>query len=268
MSGFGASLKRERELRGISIQEIARTTKISTRMLEAIETENFKALPGGVFNRGFIRSYARGIGLNEDDAVNGYLQALREEGAEGIDHLETPPPASASRLPILPLAVLLVAVALVVLIVLSMRGRGGQPQGGARPTAGQSQPTEAPPVESVPVVTTNQFSPMPEPQLQPAPQQQPAPITLSMTFTADTWVWGTADGQPFSQAIYHTGQQQVFTANSELYLEVGNPAGMTYRINGKPGVPLGKPGVPWKGKITLLSLRDFLAPENPAQPKP
>src|SRR6202451_905156 len=78
LGSFGDNLRRQRELRGISLEAIPTTTKISTRMLRALEDEHFDQLPGGVFNKGFVRAYARQIGLNEEEAVADYLAALRE----------------------------------------------------------------------------------------------------------------------------------------------------------------------------------------------
>jgi hypothetical protein len=75
---FGDNLRTQRELRGISLEAISTTTKISFRMLRAIEDEHFDQLPGGVFNKGFVRAYARQVGLDEDEAVADYLVALRE----------------------------------------------------------------------------------------------------------------------------------------------------------------------------------------------
>lgn len=76
---FGEHLKRERELRGVSLEEVAAATRISTRFLEAIENEQWDQLPGGVFNRGFIRAIARFLGLDEDGLVAEY--ALETKGA-------------------------------------------------------------------------------------------------------------------------------------------------------------------------------------------
>jgi len=80
MASFGEELKRERELRDISLKEISEATKISIRFLEALEQNNFDVLPGGVFNRGFIRAYARFIGVDGEEMVNAYLHevAVRE----------------------------------------------------------------------------------------------------------------------------------------------------------------------------------------------
>jgi cytoskeletal protein RodZ len=78
VGAFGEKLRKQREQRGIALDAISNTTKISTRMLRAIEEEHFDQLPGGVFNKGFVRAYARQVGLNEEEAVTDYLTALRE----------------------------------------------------------------------------------------------------------------------------------------------------------------------------------------------
>ncbi len=79
---FGAYLKHERELRGVPLEEIASVTKIHIRFLRALEENDFDALPGEVFVKGFIRAYAKAIGSNEEDLVNAYDQALGESRAE------------------------------------------------------------------------------------------------------------------------------------------------------------------------------------------
>ena len=78
MGAFGEKLRKQREHRGIELDAISNTTKISTRMLRALEDEHFDQLPGGVFNKGFVRAYARLVGLDEEEAITDYLTALRE----------------------------------------------------------------------------------------------------------------------------------------------------------------------------------------------
>ena len=73
MANFGETLKRERELRKISLREVSEATKIGLRYLEALEGNHFDQLPGGVFNKGFIRAYAKFIGLDCETLVNVYL---------------------------------------------------------------------------------------------------------------------------------------------------------------------------------------------------
>src|ERR1700743_2975564 len=69
---FGEHLRREREMRGVSLGEISAATRISTRFLEAIENDQWDRLPGGVLNRGFIRSIARFLGLDEESLIAEY----------------------------------------------------------------------------------------------------------------------------------------------------------------------------------------------------
>ena len=75
MGSFGEKLKREREMRAITLEEIAEATKIGTRSLRALEEERFDQLPGGIFNKGFVRAYAKFLGIDEEQAVADYLSA-------------------------------------------------------------------------------------------------------------------------------------------------------------------------------------------------
>ena len=78
MGAFGEKLRKQREQQAISLDAVSDTTKISIRMLRALEEEHFDQLPGGVFNKGFVRAYARQVGLNEEEAVADYLAAVRQ----------------------------------------------------------------------------------------------------------------------------------------------------------------------------------------------
>ncbi|MFI5114890.1 MAG: helix-turn-helix domain-containing protein [Terriglobales bacterium] len=75
MPSFGEKLKLEREKRKITLEQISSSTKIGTRMLQALEEDKFNQLPGGIFNKGFVRAYSRCVGLDEDQTVADYLEA-------------------------------------------------------------------------------------------------------------------------------------------------------------------------------------------------
>lgn len=75
MTGFGETLRKEREARGVALETITRVTKISNRHLLALEQNQFDSLPGGVFNKGIVRGYARVVGLNEEEWVQRYISA-------------------------------------------------------------------------------------------------------------------------------------------------------------------------------------------------
>jgi cytoskeleton protein RodZ len=81
MGRFGEELRKERIARGIALEEITEATKISSRHLLALEEEQFRQLPGGVFNKGIVRSYARVVGLDEDAWIGRFMNAYQESGA-------------------------------------------------------------------------------------------------------------------------------------------------------------------------------------------
>lgn len=80
--GFGEGLRSAREERGIALDDIAVATRVSRRNLSALENERFRELPGGIFNRGIVRAYARYVGLDEDETVNAFLGAMRRQGVD------------------------------------------------------------------------------------------------------------------------------------------------------------------------------------------
>ena len=74
MGSFGERMRRERDKRGITLDSISQTTKIGTHILEALEKEEFDKLPGGIFNKGFVRSYANFLGMNEEQVLKEFIE--------------------------------------------------------------------------------------------------------------------------------------------------------------------------------------------------
>ncbi len=79
MGSFGEDLKKAREAKGVTIETVAATTKITPRYLQLVEQERFEQLPGGVFRKSIVRSYARAAGLDEDEWVARYLETTQED---------------------------------------------------------------------------------------------------------------------------------------------------------------------------------------------
>ena len=95
MGDFGDKFRNAREKKELSLDDVSNVTKISARMLRAIEQEHFDDLPGGVFNKGFIRAYAKHLGLDAEEAVSDYLTTLRQAQIDAQEVWE--PPAAATR---------------------------------------------------------------------------------------------------------------------------------------------------------------------------
>ena len=117
-ASIGERLRLAREERGIGLREICDQTRISVHYLEAIEANDYKRLPGGVFNRSFIKAYARCVGYDEREAIEGYTRYLREHGDSSDDVNTTPmhskvytdTPATRSPLLTVFLAILILAL--------------------------------------------------------------------------------------------------------------------------------------------------------------
>ena len=123
MSTVGAYLKREREIRQVSLEELVQTTRIPLKMLQHIEADQLEALPGDVFSRGFLRAYARALGL---DAAN-----VLDKFDRKIDLTAPPPPLSSIEAPergrsfgiAIALVILVLLFTLALSIVLNARQR-------------------------------------------------------------------------------------------------------------------------------------------------
>lgn len=86
---LGEKLRQAREERGISASEVAEQTRISPLYINAIEDDNYKPLPGGIFNKGFVKSYAKFVGMDEHEALQDYSRIIAQTEGHGPDELRT-----------------------------------------------------------------------------------------------------------------------------------------------------------------------------------
>ncbi|MDQ3801207.1 MAG: helix-turn-helix domain-containing protein [Acidobacteriota bacterium] len=114
---LGEKLRQAREARGISISEVAEQTRISALYLEAIENNDYRTLPGGIFNKGFVKSFAKFVGIDEQEALQDYSRLLAEQGTESADDPKTYRPqvltddqARSSMIPTLIFAVIILGL--------------------------------------------------------------------------------------------------------------------------------------------------------------
>jgi cytoskeleton protein RodZ len=258
MGSFGERLRREREMRGVTINEIAESTKISRRHLEALENEDFDSLPGGIFNKGFVRAYARFLGIDEDQAVADYTASSNEtpepEDKFPLEIHDLPDPKLNPKRSTLPLILALLAL-LAVLAIFWTKSRSHPTENLDSNAATGSSPTpEVAPAPASPSPHPSRETPAARPQpptsvaasptvstrVTPeaveSPKRTPsAERTFSVTVAAkeDAWISITADGRLVVSRILSAGEQQSARAGSRIVLITGNAGGVDVSFNGK-----------------------------------
>ncbi len=264
-SSFGEHLKREREMRGVSLDEISAATRISTRFLEALESEQWDKLPGGVFNRGFVRAVARFLGLNEENLVAEYTLATGDRVPAQTWPPGVPPPEVGERSRTFPwLAALLVAVILAGGWVAWRRYVAAR---AARRAASElvvpsALPNPRPaPASKTAGETENSSSTTPAgTSASPAsPSSAAEPATLHLTVALAegkaTSVKVVADGETVFDGAMESGQSQRFRALEQFEISARDPYALQLELNGQRVVSVTSAGSPGKIRLTRRNLK-------------
>ncbi len=240
MGTFGQKIKREREMRGVTLDEIAQATKIGTRSLRALEEEDFDLLPGGIFNKGFVRAYARFLGMDEEQAVSDYMVASGLEAplAE-IAEIEAAPPSDLwrRRLKVIGLAVLvLAALGYGSWWLYSAGGSTRQePARAATQTAGSrsSQPVASSAPAKTPATTPDATaaSPGSSGTAAPASLTEAQEFTVRLRARGECWVEITADGRR-EEITLAAGDQKEIRAQDTIELKLGDAGAVDISHNG------------------------------------
>jgi cytoskeleton protein RodZ len=248
VASFGVRLKQEREQRGMTLEEISSTTKIGTRMLVALEQDHFDQLPGGIFNKGFIRAYARCVGLDEEQAIADYLVASgavasekeKDKKSDGNPEptfdLRADSERRESSLPWGTFALLLLLLALGFAVWgFYFRNPGTKHnRKTATPETTQLPSTAAPPAKQVaatPVSTTPVSTPTPA----PPPPVVPKSFSLRIILHGDSWLSITSDGHPILQgSSFSAPTEKTIRATKEIVVKAGNVGALDFEFNGKP----------------------------------
>jgi cytoskeletal protein RodZ len=235
MASFGDSLRRERELRAISLREIADATKISIRFLQALEQDRLDLLPGGMFPRAFVRQYASHLGLDVERTLADFTQVHPEAPVEKVVREPPPPSPWSGRLWAIAGGILLLSV-----VLLSRR-----PASKDRRASG---PAPLPAIASSPL-------PVSVPAASATPQPGVEGLVLTLTADQECWVEAQVDGHPVLNRVLVMGEKTTIEAASEIRLSVGNAGGLSLSLNNLPGLPLGRNG---EVKKNILINRDSL----------
>jgi hypothetical protein len=114
---LGQKLRQAREENGISVSEVAEQTRIAPLYIESIDNDDYRSLPGGIFNRGFVKSYAKYVGIDEQEALLDYARLLNDTEGNDVEEVKTYRPQvltddrmTSSMLPTLILAAVILGI--------------------------------------------------------------------------------------------------------------------------------------------------------------
>lgn len=254
-------------MRGVSRAEICAATRIGTRFLDALENEQWEVLPGGIFNRGFIRAVARFLGLDEDDLVAEYDLAVSEQAPPGPVLVSAPPPRKSPprRALLVPLAALSTLVllggswlawrwhrqpneahAIPAVLALPAGTQPGQPQSpnGAEQPGPSNVSGDATRVAGL--AAGGALS-------QPASQTQT--LELKIEAGKETRVSVSVDGAKAFEGSIIAGQSRTFTAHDGIDISANDAGALLLELNGQTLAPLGPPGQPGSATLTRSDLK-------------
>jgi cytoskeletal protein RodZ len=272
MDDFGSRLKRAREAQNLSLKEIEGRTKISVSVLEALERGDVSKLPGGIFGRAFVRTYALELGLDPEAIVSAFLVQLGISEREAAERALARPEITADDRAFLErqhrairglrIVAIIVAIGAIALVLWQLRRfvLPPSPSPSAVPAAEMGPPasTGAPeargparaPVAPVPLAAGD-ADPDPSP---PAA----TPLVVELTATEDSWVYAGADGKRVMSQLMRPGDTRALSATREVLLDVGNAGGIRWTVNGRPAKALGRPGAHVRVTVTPDNVADFL----------
>jgi len=281
METLGGWFQQARERQGFSLEQIAAKTRIPQRHLQALEEEDFASLPAKVFTKGFVRSYARALGLDEDEALQLFLTSssnFYDRTQEAQEHIQvTLQTAHRKRFNWNLVVILFLIIAGALFYLLPEQQETPPPTAESEsPAPIDAKPDEVipelppsieelpssvspeAPVETIPRPSTPSTAIAPSP---PTPEPQPlslsvpvSPIPENTTTGTDgslvleieatqlTWVVVRSDDQPPHEALLQPGQRITWKAKNQYLLTLGNAAGVVIRLNGEIQGPFGKPG--------------------------
>jgi cytoskeleton protein RodZ len=277
MSSVGAHLRQLREARGVSLEEIARVTRVNPSYLHALEADDFTALPPPVFTRGFIRAYCQALGDPPDQALALFegrgassaaappgapstgaplpgasspaaspaaVPSARAAGSASPSRATSEPPPR-NRGPVLVSFVLLVVlgVALFAVTLALQSGREAPESPRAARPAAVPDAAVAPPrptgTAAPPAVTPPAVTPAPT----SPPAAEPAGYRLVARTVEPTWIRVRTDDGRTTEETIPAGQMREWVSSGPFTLTVGNAGGISLELNGRALPPLGAKGV-------------------------
>src|SRR3990172_9557924 len=267
MESIGEYLKREREIRGISLQDVAKITKIRAGLLNALEKDDFSKLPAPPFVKGFIQAYCKHLGVDGHDALlryEVYMKTLTESKVEPVEAAKAKD-EKLERLTTLSTQSL-IAIAVTILLIISA---------GAYVILKKYKP-DAPDYSQIQLTTGNDVSDSNKKEaiayearskqeddrgILVSPSALQKPMALIIQATKSTWIRAEVDSQDPFEVSLREGEKVKWIAKEKFSILIGNAGGVNVTLNGNP---LGRLGD--EGKVVKLVLPN-ISEENKEIPQ-
>jgi cytoskeleton protein RodZ len=256
----GALLKTERERLGLTREQITERTRMRTQVVEAIENEAWDSLPPPVFVRGFLRSYAKVLGVSQDTVIDLYVKLVPPESPGLEPHVDP----SRSRRRRAWLVVLILALLAAVYgtwhFYPSLQVNQGSRDTEKRDQEVASAPSEPVVVSPAPVRAAEEPLKQEAAPVQSASQDTPSSqqggespardqanegdgwLSLTGIVKEKTWLRITIDGKEEKEYLFQPGSRPQWRGKERFYMVIGNAAGIDFDLNGKRLGNLGSPG--------------------------
>jgi len=260
----GAKLQSARERRGLSLDELAQRTKISVRVLRALESNAFDLIPQGIFTRGYLRAYAQEVGLDPGETVDQYLAQfdtadtaehspkdradLRAEDAVAVPAYSRFD-ASADSGSEAGKAIAIALVSLGFITYLSL-GTSREPSADAV-AVDQASAALAEPGRPEVLLASDATQPV---------ATSGDVLEIELRATAPCWVEAVSDRSRSVYRLMQPGDRVTLTVHESLELRVGNPAALSFSVNGKPGRLPGRAYQPITVRVDAENFTKFLTP--------
>jgi cytoskeleton protein RodZ len=242
-TGIGDTLREERERQDRTLEDVALSMRLRGEQLRALEEERFADFGGDVYARGFLKSYAKELGLDPEPLLETYRREvsdptlaapLVQPGTTSMRPRRSPPPAW-------------VAWLLATVVILVGLGLIGQFVGGRAPETASPDPEPAP---SAPADTEDEDDEGQEPaaEEEPEPEETFDGVDVLLALEEDSWMRVTVDGTVVFEQVATSGETLPFEGDEEVTVRFGNAGGVRVELNGED---LGAPGA--RGDVVEVS---------------
>ena len=264
---FGQKLREARERRGLSLRQIASATKISMITLEALERNDIARLPGGIFSRAFVRSYALEVGLDPEDTIQQFIGQFPHDSvtaghpttgrSEDYDAVAGDRWMASTFLRVIAVAIPIAAIAVyfgtagqrVVRQVFSVH---------TTDSAASLKPASVTPSPATASVDSGDVPAVVVDSAAIAPSRATGRLLIQLKAVQQSWVSADVDGQPALRRTLQPGDEQTLDVRRDVVLTVGDGGAITVTLNGAAAKPIGPSGQTATARLNLTNFREYL----------